>query len=574
MSTFICYNRAMRFIQKMRPLFSALILTFAASFMFFIFEPITLYANNTNDFWFDIYDILPLLLAAFVATFLVLFLICVEVYIICAKIIEKVNLYYYFIAILGCIFLITYIQGNFLASSLPGLNGTLFRWHEYPVDSAISVILWIVVFLIAGITIWKIRIVKFNHIVSWLAGAVFVMLSISLVSTIATHIQEITENKTPHVATYDHYDDVSSNRNFFIFLVDCVSSQTFNELLKDNSEYQSTFKDFTYYPDTTSYYPYTINSIPQILTQEPNLNQTDFRTYSKQAYADSELFKNLESNSYQMSFYDVSTVLEGETADKIKNMTPNVSIDPARFYSEIIRYDLFKYLPFPLKGKPHIEASNFPSTAVLNSDQELFLDSDLINDVIYRTHSVNIIKNNVFHFIHLEGAHKSYNVDENLVEIDPAIGTYRQKVLATFKTIHSYLQRLQESGAYDNSTIIILSDHGYEESYDSPNWQPQNVLQRFNPLLYIKGVDETHAKMIVSDKPISFADLGSAYNDLLLGKPSTKLFSGISYPRTRKMLVYFSASHPEYLEEYETSGKAWDASQMTPTGTTYKLESH
>lgn len=564
----------MRFIKKMKPLFSALILTFVASFMFFIFEPILLYTNNINDFWFDIYDIFPLLFPAFIATFLVIFLICVEIYIICAKIIGKINLYYYFMAFFGCVFLITYIQGNFLAGSLPGLNGSLFRWREYPIDSAISIILWIVIFVAAIITIWKIKIKKFNNIISWFSGAIFIMLSISLISTIITHSQEIAEDKTPYIATYNHYNDASNNRNFFIFLVDCVDSQIFNELLKDSPEYKETFKDFTYYPDTTSYYPYTVNSIPQIITQDLNLNQTDFRAFSKQAYTNSELFKNLESNSYQISFYDVSTILEGETAQKIKNMTPNVSIDPARFYSEIVRYNLFKYLPFPLKGKPHIEASNFSSTAVTNSDQELFLDSDLINNVFYTTHPINIIEDNVFHFIHLEGAHKSYNVDENLIEIDPTTGTYRQKVLATFKTINSYLKRLQEFKVYDNSAIIILSDHGYEESYDTPNWQPQDVLQRFNPILYIKGIDENHSKMAVSNKPISFVDLGSAYNDLLLGKPSTELFSEISYPRTRKMLVYFSASHPEYLEEYETTGSAWDTSLMTPTGATYQLESH
>lgn len=53
-----------------------------------------------------------------------------------------------------------------------------------------------------------------------------------------------------------------------------------------------------------------------------------------------------------------------------------------------------------------------------------------------------------------------------------------------------------------------------------------------NLIPYIKGIQETHPEMIRLDKPISFTDLGSAYNQLLQGQPSTELFADISYPRT------------------------------------------
>ena len=32
-----------------------MVLSLVVSFMFFVFEPITMYANNIDDFWFDFY---------------------------------------------------------------------------------------------------------------------------------------------------------------------------------------------------------------------------------------------------------------------------------------------------------------------------------------------------------------------------------------------------------------------------------------------------------------------------------------------------------------------------------------
>ena len=567
MSTFICYNRAMRFIQKMRPLFSALILTFAASFMFFIFEPITLYANNTNDFWFDIYDILPLLLAAFVATFLVLFLICVEVYIICAKIIEKVNLYYYFIAILGCIFLITYIQGNFLSGALPGLDGTPFNWRSYPIESIISVSLWFIAFFVLYISLQKFGIDKFFKFIPWATGAIFLMLFISLISTIATSHDTLFKNKNISIATYDHYNEASTDRNFFIFLVDAVDSQNFNNLMKDNQKYYETFKDFTYFPDTISLYPYTKYSLPFIITQEPYHLETDFNEYSENAYANSSLFNELYSSGYKMSFYNYDFLANGDTAERFANMSLPSTINPKIFYKELLRYDLFKYLPYPLKNKVHIENVNFQNTSQ-NNELNVFAWDNVKNYQIYTTEPIDTVDDKVFQFVHLEGGHSPHNMDGDLNPVDPNVGTYLQKLPAAFKVIDAYLNRLKQYGVYDNSSIIIMSDHGYGDT-NIEDWTWDSALKRFNPILYIKGVDETHDQMQVSDKPISHIDLNQAYTDLINGKSSAELFSDISYPRTRPLITYLDSAHPNYLKEYETSGPAWAESQYTPTGTTY-----
>ena len=49
----------------------------------------------------------------------------------------------------------------------------------------------------------------------------------------------------------------------------------------------------------------------------------------------------------------------------------------------------------------------------------------------------------------------------------------------------TYLEKLKKADSYDNSVIIIMSDHGYDE-------EGTEEYGRQNPLLMIKGRNEHH----------------------------------------------------------------------------------
>ncbi|MBQ1298747.1 hypothetical protein IIY24_02855 [Candidatus Saccharibacteria bacterium] len=548
-------------VQFFKDLLPALILSLTTSFMFFIFEPISLYANNINDFWFDLYDMLPLLLPAFLISTLVIFIILLICYFISAKFLKKANSYYAILSIFFCVFLITYIQGNFLSGSLPGVNGEVFNWREYKIDSIISVALWIIVFLASFIVIRKIKLKKFVSFISPITGAIFLMLLVSFASFLLT--TNALEDKFTSKATFDYYNQVSKNRNFFIFLVDAIDSRSFDNLLKDDPDYKETFKDFTYYQDTVSYYPYTRDSIPYIFSQIPNHNETDFSEYSKKAFENSNIIKTLNENNYNMYFYDNDFIMGRDSASIFKNISNKTKINRENFFAEITRYNLYKYLPYPLKGKAHIENLSFWRSD-LEEGKVDFDWRDKPNYDIYNNEELEVVNENVFHFIHLEGAHIWFNLDENLNPIDKTVGTYSQKQTATFKVIKAYLDRLKSADTYDNASIVILADHGYKDGV----WEYDYINNRFNPILYIKGIKETHSKMHRSDKPISFEDLGDAFNDLYLGKPSTELFKNIISPRDRTIIYYVWNEEDHMIEEIQT-GKAWDETTIKETGNVF-----
>ncbi len=402
---------------------------------------------------------------------------------------------------------------------------------------------------------------KFISYISPITGAIFIMLLASLASSLLT--TNALEDKFTSKATFDYYNQVSNNRNFFIFLVDAIDSRSFDQLLKDNPDYQNTFKDFTYYQDTVSYYPYTRDCIPYIFSQIPNRNETDFSEYSRSAFASSKIIKTLNNDNYNMYFYDNDIIMDQDTASIFKNMSDKTKINQKNFFSEITRYDLYKYLPYPLKGKAHIENLSFWRSDL--EDGKVDFDwRDKINYEIYNNEELEVVDENVFHFIHLEGGHIWFNLDENVNSIDKTVGTYAQKQTATFKIIKAYLDRLKSADAYNNASIVIMADHGYKDGV----WEYDYINNRFNPILYIKGVSETHSKMHRSDKPISFEDFGDAFQALYEGKPSTELFNNITSPRDRTIIYYVWNKENHMVEEIQT-GKAWDETTIIETGNVF-----
>ena len=63
---------------------------------------------------------------------------------------------------------------------------------------------------------------------------------------------------------------------------------------------------------------------------------------------------------------------------------------------------------------------------------------------------------------------------------------------------NEYIKRLKENGAYDNSVIIVMADHGNTDLNDA-----DDMLVRANPMFLVKGINEHHA-FEKSDKPLSY----------------------------------------------------------------------
>ncbi|MCI6931530.1 MAG: hypothetical protein MR765_00095 [Tenericutes bacterium] len=537
---------------KFKDLIFPTIVSFVLSFMLIIYEPIITYAANTDDYWFSFKTLILNNLLLFLILFCVGVIFSLIVYIL-TLLIKKRSLYNLYLVLLFVAFIATYIQGNFMAGSLPTLDGSPIIWGDYTKLGVISIALWCILLGLSIFLFVKYKEKVFTYM-KYISLAVFAMLFVSFCTTLLTS-KDIYANKGTFTATNENLTNLSQNKNFLILLVDMEDSKTFSKVLKQMNK-EDIFKDFTYFPDTLSAYPFTRESIPFVLSGEWFEEQKSFTDYYNDALNNSKFLEELKNQNYDLNIYESDLNWTDTKALDVNNIKAiNFAIDKISLYKQEFKYILFKYLPFPLKKYSKIEWIDYKLCRKENLDSDNLFNMD--NKVNYDLlDEVNIQKNNYFHFLHLDGGHFPWDVDSNFNKIEN--GTYEQKIEASIKVIDKYIKRIKDSNLYDNSVIIVLADHG------NNGYEP---VGRQNPILYIKGINEKHNKLIISDKKVSYTDLNdSIYYDLLNGKSSSELLPNVEKNRIRRFIWY-----KEYDELYEQflDGHAWETNKLKNSGKKY-----
>ena len=246
----------------------------------------------------------------------------------------------------------------------------------------------------------------------------------------------------------------------------------------------------------------------------------------------------------------------GDNLKRFDNFRSGVAINKKELIKQEAKYILYKYLPFELKWAAKTNTLDFNKTK--GSDSGIYV---ALNDVVYdhlKNDELNKVDDKIFSFIHVVGAHPPFVYNKD-VERQPE-GTYEDGVNSSIALTKAYLEKLRENGVYDNSVIIVMADHG--------NGEGETTIERSNPILYIKGIDEKHDYK-KSSKKVSYADLLGAYKQLLNGDKTDKLFEGVD--NSKRRLLYSEIYKPTMTEMLQT-GNAWDTETLVKTGVQYLKE--
>ena len=134
--------------KELKNIFIPFVMSVVFAFMLFIYEPIVTYSSNITDYWFDFKLLIVNNLKIFIVMLLLLLLLSFIIYYICKKI-KKEYLYDIYLIVFFICLVAIYIQGNYLAGSLPSLDGSPIIWGSYKIENAISVGLWLIVILLS-----------------------------------------------------------------------------------------------------------------------------------------------------------------------------------------------------------------------------------------------------------------------------------------------------------------------------------------------------------------------------------------------------------------------------------------
>ena len=533
----------------------ALLVSLAASFMIMVFAPIEIYYSNQDQFWFEIKQLIPVVICLFMI-FLVVSLVVLGVLFLINQKAYNVGIILYLIA-----FLSTYIQGNFLVKNLPGLDGTQPVWKDYISEDIKTIIVWGVVSTIVIAFAVKFKSQKLRSAISIVSVCIFLMIAVTLVTVVLT--TKVTDKDYEMVVTDKDEFEMSSDTNFIILLLDAMEGGTYDEVAQNHPEYAEIMRDFTYYDNTVCGYTFTKQSIPFILSGIWYENERPFADYATDAYTNSPFLTKLSQKEYKMSLYEPELYTSDKELYKFSNIIKNKTDISSyiTFMKREIQITGYKNAPFILKRFCMVGTQDFEDFRTNPDDCETF---SYDNEVFY-----NAVKNSemtktddkTFKFIHIWGAHVPFVFDKDMNRIED--GTYAQNVEACMTMTDAYLKKLKENGVYDNSVIIVMADHGYGLSYGPRNRQ--------HPVLFIKGKNESH-DYTVSEAPISYDDLQEAYSRLLDGATGEDVFDYKEGDERQRRYLYFEYEHEEILEEYFQEGYAGDLDTLKASGRKFIYE--
>ena len=540
---------------------SGILISIALSCLWMFYAPLQLYFTNIHEFRYDLYAILPTILLMFVVGLIV----GIIVFLISKKIHEKVYLFGICVALI--LLIASFIQGNFLLSDLPHLDGSTFQWNTFSFGSLSSIVVWTIVIVLVSYSFIKLN----KNVFVFLSNAISILLICVCVITLLLNgiISNGFFTKRPVVVSKENLFTYSTNQNFIIFIIDAVDAEKVHQLIEgERQEYKEIFSDFTFYPDTVAAYPFTKYSIPFILTGIWNENQEDFISFETKAMDESVLLKTLENRSYDLGMYEADLTYDSDHVFRFSN------IQRGRYHIKNIfefartngRYVWFLYAPYPLK---RVFADPGMISVLKNreeADGDAFFSSNADFYHALKTRDIETVDEKCFRFIHIDGAHVPFQYDEQVNTIPISEGSYELSIKCSMTIVKEYMERLKEADVYDDSAIIIMADHGYVPD-------EEGFLGRENPVLFVKGIQEKHDSLIISKQPISYDDLQVAYQRLLEGKESKDIFDAKEDEKRRRRFIVYAYADERKLYEYYQEGYASDESTLIPTGVEYILES-
>ena len=532
----------------------------AISFLLFLYAPIDLYCANTAEFWFDFSTLLITALGMFAACFAVL-----AVLYLIAMLIHP---YVYRIALAGglTLFICTYIQGNFMIDKLPPLDGTSIWWEKYDILRKDTLILWGIVLAVVVLAAIFLRKERFENVAMFISGCMTLMLLVTACSTALTNGALIPKVHL-HISEENEFN-MSSDENFVIFVLDTADSREFTSLLEDHPEYRDIFADFTYYENMMGNYSCTMNAVAYILSGEWFENQEPLADYLNDVYLNSPLWEELWSRGYQIDLYeDDIRAQDASIVDNFDNVY-FTKVTPVS-YLELAKQELklvgFRYAPYDLKRYCVIKEVYFNELRESHpegSDSKAFTaDNMAFKEGLAAQGVVMDETGNRFKFIHLNGAHAPFIYDKDANVIGVEQGSYRQSMEASITLAANYIQALKDSGAYDNTALIVMADHGYNGMGEK-----EEDFLRQAALLLIKGRNEQHDTMQISEAPISYEDLQEAYVRLLDGAQSDAVFDWKEGDTRERRFLEYAPGNEKHMVEYLQKGHAQDLTTMVPTG--------
>lgn len=454
-----------------------------------------------------------------------------------------------------------------ISYSLTFLNAVNFRtFSSYAILNLLSLLLLtVLVVLFVQLTKGKVFTYTFT-ILSLALTAISAYNIFSIQKSYIAYKDNSEANAVSKVTPIYHFS--KTGKNVLLIMLDRAQCNYVQEIMKESPDLLTSFSGFTLYPNTVSFNGHTLQAAPAIWggyeytpLEMNKRNDVPLKDKNNESILmmprifSEKLDFNITITDPCWSNYGVICDLSflepypringyktigGYTDYWLKKQKGNGITD----YSEDILkrnlffFSLFREIPVCIREILYNKGKYWSSNDKLQ-DNKLVMDNYTALAVLKDLTSFDGNENGSYTCIVNEMTHENYYFEapdyipvDNVINLGNSkykdLGDYHTQI-AAFKMIGKWFDFLQENGIYDNTRIIIASDHGYrgfEEGFDEDDDLDNRIADtnysgrgHYHPLLLFKDFDKRNDELIVDDTFMTSADVPSMLLKDLVQKP-------------------------------------------------------
>ncbi len=475
--------------QNGKVMISLLPITFLPVISYFILGPLEVYLGNAKDFAFNTADFFPIFCILGILIGFALSLLGK----ICSKKLRRV----YTAVILG-FGICSYLQAMFMNVKLSEVNGGAMEWNELSFFTAVNLLIWIGVFTIVFIALFILK-DKWDVYSSILAMILCAVQIVAVVSLLATESPKKDEQSYQLVG--DQQFEVASEENIIVFVLDTYGNMRLEQVIEAYPDAVNGLHDFEYYNNADCQFYCTFPSMTHLFTGidlDFNMNSLEWLEKAWKSDRAERFFDQIRKGGFSTYLYsgDIGYVYgkESNLVGKFDNIVQTkMMIDRKKMIHLLSKISAYRYVPYILK--PYFEVLTYEFQDILSyTEHDMPIDNNARFYDELKRRKLTVAPENKKAIIvqHLFGIHEPYQMT---AEGEP---TEESTPIEVGRGLHhildEYFEQMRSLGVYDNSTIIVMADHGAWYGGDT------------QPIFFIKRKNQTSQELRINKAPIAFDD--------------------------------------------------------------------
>ena len=543
-----------------------------------LFGPYTIFSGNEAEFSAPFWVLIRPLLSVGVGLALALIAIGLAL---------PARVFRTYIALLFGFGLVIWIQGNFLVPDYGAFTGAAIDWASQSWRNPYEMAMWV------GVPVLAVAAARYLAVIAPFASGVLVALQAAalIISAVRADAGEPGKWQGPTETMFE----LSRTRNVIHVVLDAFQADVFGEILAEERPIlDRSLSGAVFFANHIGAFPTTIVSIPAMLTGKVYRNDRPLQRYVVDILNEGSIFKSLRESGYRV---DAATGMHHgreSATNYVRLRRPYVSYDDYIQFAawQLADLSLFRHAPHLLRPWIFNDESWRLQTVFgpgdTSSRRHHAVNGAVVLDEFARRLTLSTDEP-VYKYIHVGIPHRPVTLNGKCEFIGVVRGTrpnYKEQARCAVTRVAEILDRLKELGVYDNTFVVISSDHGigmaspqFANNRETPMGPVARVAGNAMALLVVKPLNSSgpvrisQAPTTITDIPATILD-GVGLTQSMPGEPALKLAEDA---RRVRPWAYYDWERDDWGQNYfptldivDIDGRVLDGNSWTLLNTIYE----